>query len=84
MILSGKTLTHALKGCTDKLPKLHFDSSFSASHALYQGKEKQKPIFSCATQSNLSLPLVKTMLFAAAGMLILCYCCHCKKKNKRS
>ncbi len=81
MILSGKTLTHALKGCKDKLPELHFASHFDAGHALYQDKEKQKPLFSCTCQSNLSLPLVKTMLFAAAGILILCYCCH-KRKNR--
>ena len=84
MILSGNTLKQATKCCKDKLPEMHFTSRFDASHALYPNKEKQKPLFACSCQSNVSLPLVKTMLLVAAGILVVCYCCHRKKKNKMS
>jgi len=87
MILSGKTLKQAVKGCTSCIGKQkepHLFCHMDTSHALYPSKKDQKPLFACSCQWNLSLPLVKALLFATAGMLILSCCFHRKKKNQKS
>lgn len=84
MILSGKNLKKAIKKgsactkcCFSPILSCHFDTS----HALYQNKHDKKPLLGCSYQGNFSLPLVKALLFFAAGTLILSYCCHKRKKQ---
>ncbi|MBR6768125.1 MAG: hypothetical protein IKM34_01390 [Clostridia bacterium] len=84
MILSGKTLKQAVKRCTSCIGKPkepYLSCRFDTSHALYQNKHDKKPLFACSYQGNFSLPLVKALLFVAAGTLILSYCCHKRKKT---
>lgn len=84
MILSGKSLTKAVKDCACKLSEMKLSCHFDANHTLCQNKQENKPIFACSCQGNLSLPLVKTALMVAAGVMLLSCCCHKKSQNQKT